>query len=136
MCPGAFHSCTTHFMYHRNGSKHCCSHVKVTSNKSNLQFYIAPFSSKQKKLSDTVLAYQQLCWCYVCIVAWCILLGLLRQGQTSELRKLWKTIILGVQLITSGFTYTLQLLKKMLRNKKMLNRLMPMKQGKELNLQQ
>lgn len=30
-----------------------------------------------------------------------------RQGPTSELRKLWKTIIRGDQLMTSGFTYRL-----------------------------
>jgi hypothetical protein len=55
---------TTHFMYCWTGNKHSCSYVKVTSNKSNLQFYIIPFSSKQRNLSGTGIAHYDLCWRY------------------------------------------------------------------------
>ena len=41
-----------------------------------------------------------------------------RQDRTSELRKLWKTIIRGVQLITSGFTYILQTIYLLSKSKR------------------
>lgn len=49
LCAVAFCSCTTHFTYCWTGNKYFCSYVKVTSNKSNLQFYITCIFQQAKE---------------------------------------------------------------------------------------